>query len=111
MLSSHTVLGLLHLTTPFSLFEFLHLHFSLQNSAVAFQRIISNVKRDLYFLHAYIDDLITEAEVEKFTQLRLLAVEGPSTNRVVVNSYRCDFNETELTLIDHEIFQEVIIHS
>ena len=46
------------ITTPFGLFEFLHMPFGLQNVAQTFQHFIDHVLHDFDFVFAYIDNLL-----------------------------------------------------
>ena len=54
------------ITTPFGLFEFLHMPFGLRNAAQTFQRFIDEDLQELPFCYAYIDDvLIASKEAEE----------------------------------------------
>lgn len=70
------------ITTPFGLFEYLHLPFGLRNAGQTFQRFIDHVLHGLDFVCAYIDDvLVASSSAEKrMKHLRMIfenpAVEG-----------------------------------
>lgn len=52
-------------TTPFGLFEFLYMPFSLSNAAQTFQRFINEVLHGLDFCYAYIDDILVASTFEE----------------------------------------------
>ena len=60
--------------TPFGLFEFLRMPFSLRNAAQTFQRLMDVTCRDLPFVFTYIGDLLvaSENETEHVEHLRIL---------------------------------------
>ncbi|BHF76142.1 hypothetical protein SprV_0501924000 [Sparganum proliferum] len=62
------------ITTPFGLFEFIHMPFGLRNAAQSFQRFIDEILRGLPFVYAYIDDILvaSSSAEEHASHLRLI---------------------------------------
>lgn len=78
------------LTTPFGLFHFRRMPFSLRNAAQTFQRFIDMVVRDLPFV--YLDDILvaSESPEQHETHLRQLFTRLRQYG-VVVNPDKCEF--------------------
>ena len=53
------------ITTPFGLYEFVGMSFSLCNAAQSFQRLSDDVVRGLPFVYAYLDDLLVAIPTEE----------------------------------------------
>ena len=91
------------ITTPFGLFEFLRMPFSLRNAAQTFQRFIDQVLRGLDFCYAYIDDLlIASSEVDHKRHLQLV-FERLSEYGVVINPTKCEFGVAQLQFLGHDV--------
>ena len=57
------------ITTPFGLFEFLRMPFSLKNASQTFQRFIDQILWGFHFCYAYIDDvLIASSNQDEYVQ-------------------------------------------
>ena len=93
--------------TPFGLFEFLRMPFSLRNAAQAFQRLMDVTCIDLPFVFTYIDDLLvaSENETEHVDHLRIL-FERLEQNGLVVNPAKCQFGCTEIDFLGHHITEQ-----
>ena len=62
------------ITTPFGLFEYVHMPFGLRNAAQTFQRFIDQVLRDLPFCYAHIDDILIASSNPEEHQQHLISV-------------------------------------
>ncbi|KAK4472189.1 hypothetical protein MN116_000493 [Schistosoma mekongi] len=95
-------IGKTAITTPFGLYEFLRMPFGLTNAAQTFQRFIDTVLRGLYFVYAYIDNLMIasttpEEHMEHLQQLfQRLKEYG-----VTINLDKCEFGKQSLQFLGH----------
>ena len=92
------------ISTPFGLFEFLHMPFGLRNGAQPFQRFIDEVLCGLDFVYAYIDDLLiaSSLEAEHLTHLEIL-FQCLSEYGVVINPSKCVFRASSLDFLGHYV--------
>jgi len=81
--------------TPFRLFEFLPMPFSLKNIAQTFQQLMDSVLQDLPFLFVYLDDILVviTSKAEHLAHLRTL-FERLSHHGLIVNPAMCQFGRT-----------------
>ncbi|XP_076441065.1 uncharacterized protein LOC143280318 [Babylonia areolata] len=91
--------------TPFGLWEFLRMPFSLKNAAQAFQRLMDGILRDIPFTFVYIDDILVashshEEHLEHLRQLFQLL----SANGLVINKGKCVFGATPTPLQKNAAF-------
>ena len=79
----------------------------LRNAVQTFQRFIDDVLRDLDFCYAYIDDvLVTSTSEDEHEQHLHTLFRRFSEYCVLLNSAKCVFGATELTLIGYKISAE-----
>ena len=82
--------------TPFRLYEFLKMPFSLKNAAQAFQRLMDGVLKDPDCYFVYLDDiLVASASPEHEADLRKI-FSLLSSNGLVVNIKKCVFAQSSL---------------
>ena len=62
------------LTTPFGLYKFINMTFSLQIIEQTFQQFINNVLRGLPFTYAYIDDVLVTSPIAEEHKLHLHSI-------------------------------------
>ena len=92
------------ITTPFGLFEFLHMPFGLCNAAQTFQRFIDQVLRDLHFCYVYINDvLIASNNAEEHKQHLQLVLNRFQEYGVVINPSKCQYGITQLNFLGHSV--------
>ena len=92
------------ITTPFGLFEFLHMPFGLRNAAQTFQRFIDQVLRDFHFCYVYIDDvLIASTDAEEHKQHLQLVLNHFQEYGVIINPPKCQFGATQLDFLGHRV--------
>ena len=90
------------ITTPFGLFEYVHMTFGLRNAAQTFQRFIDQVLRDLSFCYAYIDDiLIASSSPEEHQQHFISVFKKCKDFGVIINPSKCEFGVNHLTFLGH----------
>jgi len=95
------------IVTPFGIFEFPYMSLGLRNAVQTFQRFIDDVLRDLDFCYAYIDDvLVTSTSEDEHEQHLHTLFRRFSEYCVLLNSAKCVFGATELTLIGYKISAE-----
>ena len=91
-------------TTPFGLFEFLRMPFSLRNAAQTFQRFINQVLHGLDFCYAYIDDLlIASSNHEQHLQHLQLVLEWLSDHGLLINVGKSVFGVPSLDFLRHRV--------
>jgi hypothetical protein len=92
------------ITTPFGLFEFPFMSFSLRNAAQTFQRFMDEVLKDLDFCFSYLDDILVfshSAEEHEqhlrdlFTQLK--------KHGILLNPSKCIFRVSEMSFLGNKI--------
>lgn len=75
------------ITTPFGLFDYVRMPFSLRNSAQTFQRLINEVTRGLHFIFAYVYDiLVASSSPEQHEQHLRLLFNPPQEYGLVINA-------------------------
>ncbi|ROT82713.1 transposon Ty3-G gap-Pol polyprotein [Penaeus vannamei] len=90
--------------TPFGLFEFLRMPFSLRNAAQTFQRFINDVTRGLGGVFAYIDDILVARASETDHAHHLCALFGRLQEAgIVINPGKCLFGVTSLSFLGHTV--------
>nr|VZI04584.1 unnamed protein product [Spirometra erinaceieuropaei] len=89
-------------TTPFGLFEFLHMPFGLRNASQTFQRFVDRVLRGLPFIYAYIDDLLVASSTTEEHMEHLATVfDRLQQFGVVLNPSKCVFGVPSLEFLGH----------
>uniref|UniRef100_A0A5S6QYA9 RNA-directed DNA polymerase n=1 Tax=Trichuris muris TaxID=70415 RepID=A0A5S6QYA9_TRIMR len=100
------------ITTPFGLFEFVHMPFGLRNAAQTFQRFIDTVCKDLPFVFAYIDDILVfsrnaeEHRCHLRTLFRRLSDYG-----IRINAAKCVLGKEEVDFLGSRISSAGIMPS
>ena len=91
-------------TTPFGLFEFVHMPFGLRNAAQTFQRFIDEVLRGLHFTYAYVDDvLIASGSPEEHEDHLRQVLQCFHDHGIVINPATCKFGASELEFLGHKV--------
>ncbi|BHF81032.1 hypothetical protein SprV_0702416100 [Sparganum proliferum] len=89
-------------TSPFGLFEFLHMPFGLRNASKTFQRFVDRVLRGLPFVYAYIDDLlVTSSTAEEPMEHLATVFDRLQQFGVVLNPSKCVFGVPSLEFLCH----------
>ena len=92
------------ITTPFGLFEFLHMPFGLRNAAQTFQRFVDEVLRELPFCYAYIDDVLIASKDAEEHKLHLKQIFQCFTEyEILLNPSKCEFGMHKLTFLGHHL--------
>ena len=88
------------ISTPFGLFEFVHIPFDLCNAAQTFQRFIDKVLHGFSFCYAYIDDVLiaSATPAEHLTHLRLV-LEHFKEYSFIINPTKCRFSVHKLKFL------------
>ena len=92
------------IATPFGLFEFTRMPFSLKNSAQTFQRLMDNVTSKLDGVFVYLDDVLVASKSASHHERHLR--ELFSTLRrfgLMLNSKKCVFGVRELEFLGHNV--------
>jgi hypothetical protein len=90
--------------TPFGLFEFCFMPFSLKNAAQTFQRLMDSLFRDCPFVFIYLDDILifSKDKAEHFQHLntvfQILADSG-----LRLNPAKCTFAASEIDCLGHRV--------
>nr|VZI45144.1 unnamed protein product [Spirometra erinaceieuropaei] len=91
-------------TTPFGLFEFLHMPFGLRNASQTFQRFIDRVLRGLPFVYVYIDDVIVASrDAEEHLQHLTLLFDRFQQFDVTLHPAKCVLGVTSFEFLGHLI--------
>lgn len=78
------------MVTPFGLFEYLRMPFSLKNAAQTFQRAMDSIFRDMEFLFIYLDDiLVFGISHEKHIEHLKLLFERLDKHDLLINKSKC----------------------
>ena len=89
-------------TTPFGLYEFMHMPFGLRNAAQSFQHFIDQVLHGLDYSYAYIDDvLIASSTPEEHEQHLRSVLKRFSDYGVIINPAKCQFGASQLQFLGH----------
>ena len=90
--------------TPFGLFEFCRVPFSLRNAAQTFQRFMDDICRDSRFVFVYLDDILVASRSldEHLQHLRAL-FQRLGDQGLVINPSKCEFGKGEVTFLSHTI--------
>lgn len=93
-------------TTPFGLFEFTVMPFSLRNVAHSFQYFIHEVQRDFDFCDVYLDDILvySTSESEHYTQLSIF-FEKLKSYGIAINTSKCILGKEEVLFLGHYILK------
>jgi hypothetical protein len=92
------------ITTPFGLYEFLHMPFGLRNAGCTFQRLMDRVLSGLSGSFWYLDDIITASKDEKQHQVDLHSLfQRLQDNGLVINAEKCKFGQKKLDFLGHEV--------
>jgi RNase H-like domain found in reverse transcriptase/Reverse transcriptase (RNA-dependent DNA polymerase) len=91
--------------TPFSLFEYMYMPFSLRNSAQTFQRLMDRVFCHLPFCFCYLDDhLIASRTLDKHLQHLRTYFQLLQDNGLQVNPAKYVFAVAEVDFLGHRVF-------
>ena len=92
------------ITTPFGLFEFIHMPFGLKNAAQTFQHFMDQVLRGISSAYAYIDDVLIASHTQEqhLKDLRLV-FERHAEHGILINPNKCLFGRRELDFLGHHI--------
>ena len=95
--------------TPFGLFEFTRMPFSLWNAAQTFQRFIDQVLRGLTCSYAYLDDILVASKDkdEHLSHLRQVFTRLQDYG-IQLNVSKCLFGVASLEFLGHHVDQHVI---
>lgn len=93
--------------TPFGLYEFLVMPFSLRNATQTCQRYIDSIFRDLNFVFCYIDDIIimSQSTEEHLNHLRQV-FNRLRRHRLTINVSKCVFIKPEVVFLSYNISQQ-----
>jgi hypothetical protein len=94
------------ITTPFGLFEYLFMPFSLRNATQTFQRFMDSLFKHLPFVFCYLDDLIIacntlEEHHEHLRQIFTILQE----NGLQINPAKCVFAAAAVEFLGHRVDQ------
>jgi hypothetical protein len=90
--------------TPFGLFEFLRMPFSLRNAGMTFQRLMDSLLGRLPFAFVYLDDILVASPSAAEHQRHLAAVLSVlQDNGLVVNAEKCKFGQPSMEFLGHSI--------
>ncbi|KRX61620.1 Transposon Ty3-I Gag-Pol polyprotein [Trichinella sp. T9] len=92
------------ITTPFGLFEFLKMPFSLRNAAQSFQQFIDTVTRGIEGCFVYIDDiLLASASVKEHFVLLKKVLQRLKAYGIQVNKDKCILAVPSLCFLGHTV--------
>ncbi len=90
--------------TPFGLFEYLFMPFSLTNAAQSFQRLMDKLYRHLPFVFTYLDDhLIASCTQEEHLLHLQQFFQVLQENRLTINPAKCVFAVPSLKFLGHMV--------
>nr|VZH98640.1 unnamed protein product [Spirometra erinaceieuropaei] len=96
-------------TTPFGLFEFIHMPFGLRNAAQPFQRFIDEVLRGLSFTYFYIDDiLVASSSAEEHASHLHQIFQRIQQHGLQLNVDKCTCGVSSLDFLGHDVDQHGI---
>ena len=97
------------ITTPFGLFEFVRMPFSLRNAAQTFQQFMDEVFSGLSFTFTYINDvLIASSSPEEHLQHLQTVFNRLAKYGIVINPNKCLFGVTKLVFLGHHVSSQGI---
>ena len=95
--------------TPFGLFEYLRMPFSLKNAAQAFQRMMDRILAGLSYVFVYLDDILVASKTPEDHHRHLEEVcEILAANGLIVNAEKCELGVRELDFLGHRVTTEGI---
>ena len=90
--------------TPFGLFEFLRMPFSLSNARQTFQRLMDHILRGLPYAFAYVDDILVASRNQEEHARHLKRIfQVLAENNLVINRDKCVFGKPTLNFLGHTI--------
>ena len=94
-------------TTPFGLFEYVHMPFGLRNAAQTFQRFMGQVLRGISNTYVYIDDiLIASSSPEEHLRDLKSVFKHLASHGIVINPSKCIFGVDQLDFLGHQVTSE-----
>ena len=92
------------ITTFFGLFEFVRLLLGLCKAGQTFKRFINHVLHGLYFVCAYIDDVLVVSHLveEHMNHLKII-FERFQKYGIIINPIKCTFSKTEVEFLGHHL--------
>ena len=95
------------ITTPFGLFEFTCMPFSLRKAAQTFQRFMDQVLRGMEFCYVYIDDvLIASSTPQEHKEHLRKVLQRFKQYSIIINPAKCLLGVTELNFLGHHVTQD-----
>lgn len=89
-------------TTPFGLWEFLHMPSGLRNKGQTFQRLMNGILQELPFAFVYIDNILIASRTKEEHLLHLRAVfKKLKDNRLIIRPDKCLFGRSEIAFLGH----------
>ena len=97
-------IGKTAITTPFGLFEFTKMPFSLRNASQTFQRFADNIFRSLPQVFNYIDDILiaSKSEEEHHQHLKQL-FQVLANNSLTINADKSSFYQESVKFLGHVV--------
>ena len=92
--------------TPFGLFEFLWMPFSLKNSAQAFQPLMDGVLCSLSFVFVYLDDILVASPT--LAEHVRIVLDRLSFAGLAINVEKCKFGASSVNFLGHSVSSEGI---
>ena len=90
--------------TPFGLWEFLRMPFSLRNSAQTFQSMMDWILQDFSFVFVYMDDILVDSETEQQHEAHLKALfDRLELHGLVVKPSKCVFGVSSIDFLGHRV--------
>ena len=92
------------ITTPFSLFEYVHMPFGLRNAAQTFQHFMDQVLCGISNTYVYIDDIQIASSTPKEHLRDLKSLFEPLASQgIVINLSKCIFGVDQLDFLGHQV--------
>jgi len=93
--------------TPFGLWEFVRMPFSLRNEGQTFQRLMDQVLAGLPFVFVYLDDILIASQEETAHLQHLREVLALlRSNGLVLNANKCEFGLSSVEFLGHTLTAE-----
>jgi hypothetical protein len=90
--------------TPFGLYKFLRMPFSLRNAGCTFQRLMDRALSGLCGSFWYLDDIITASKDEEQHKVDLNNLSQQLQDKgLVINGEKCKFGQKKLDFLGHEV--------
>ena len=97
-------------TTPLGLYEWVVMPMGLINAPASFQRVMTDIFKDLPFVQVYMDDIVVHSASEQQHQAHLRQVfQRLKENKLKLNLQKCTFQVTEIEFLGFRVSEKGVL--